>query len=93
MSVLHAATSTSAAPASHNSDPSAPASTSKPEGEGAEGEEDKEGDAAAVTAVIWKELAELSAVQAKLKVGCHLVSLNHQYMHSCFCCLCDVTKI
>ena len=32
-------------------------------------EEDKESDAAAVTAVIWKELAELSAVQAKLKVS------------------------
>lgn len=31
-------------------------------------EEDKENDAAAVTAVIWKELAELSAAQAKLKV-------------------------
>ena len=31
--------------------------------------EDKEDDAAAVTAVIWKELAELSAVQAKLKVS------------------------
>ena len=30
--------------------------------------EDKENDAAAVTAVIWKELAELSAAQAKLKV-------------------------
>lgn len=30
--------------------------------------EDKESDAAAVTAVIWKELAELSAAQAKLKV-------------------------
>lgn len=31
--------------------------------------EDKENDAAAVTAVIWKELAEMSAAQAKLKVG------------------------
>ncbi|KAL3162862.1 hypothetical protein ABBQ32_009314 [Trebouxia sp. C0010 RCD-2024] len=31
--------------------------------------EDKENDAAAVTAVIWKELAELSAVQAKLKAA------------------------
>ena len=35
--------------------------------------EDKENDAAAVTAVIWKELAELSAAQAKLKVCTHLV--------------------
>lgn len=34
--------------------------------------EDKENDAAAVTAVIWKELAELSAVQAKLKVSAQL---------------------
>ncbi len=31
--------------------------------------EDKENDAAAVTAVIWKELAEMSAAQAKLKVS------------------------
>lgn len=57
------------------------ASTSPPVGPGASaskpGEEapaqssgeDKENDAAAVTAVIWKELAELSAVQAKLKVS------------------------
>ncbi|KAL3161053.1 hypothetical protein ABBQ38_009436 [Trebouxia sp. C0009 RCD-2024] len=47
------------------------ASASKPEEEGtpqASGE-DKENDAAAVTAVIWKELAELSAVQAKLKAA------------------------
>ncbi|KAL0050442.1 hypothetical protein WJX82_011314 [Trebouxia sp. C0006] len=31
--------------------------------------EDKENDAAAVTAVIWKELAEMSAAQAKLKAA------------------------
>ncbi|KAL0042137.1 hypothetical protein WJX77_004388 [Trebouxia sp. C0004] len=31
--------------------------------------EDKESDAAAVTAVIWKELAEMSAAQAKLKAA------------------------
>lgn len=31
--------------------------------------EEKETDAAAVTAVIWKELAEMSAAQAKLKVS------------------------
>lgn len=46
------------------------ASVRNPEGEQAEGEEDKENDHAAVTAVIWKELAELSAAQAKLKVVC-----------------------
>ena len=38
--------------------------------------EDRENDSAAVTAVIWKELAELSAAQAKLKVG----------QQSFFCC-------
>ena len=55
------------------SEPGAGASTSRLEGDGTEGEgeEDKENDAAAVTAVIWKELAELSAAQAKLKVCCH----------------------
>lgn len=46
------------------------ASIRNPAGEQAEGEEDKENDHAAVTAVIWKELAELSAAQAKLKVVC-----------------------
>ena len=39
--------------------------------------EDKENDAAAVTAVIWKELAELSAVQAKLKVSTTLALLSN----------------
>ena len=37
--------------------------------------EEKETDAAAVTAVIWKELAEMSAAQAKLKVS--QLSLPH----------------
>ena len=75
-----AASSNRQTPAVRMSEPGAGASTSRPEGEGAtsrpegegaEGEEDKENDAAAVTAVIWKELAELSAAQAKLKVCCH----------------------
>lgn len=55
-------------PAPAGPEPSAPKAG---EGEGEAGQvagEDKENDAAAVTAVIWKELAELSAVQAKLKV-------------------------
>lgn len=37
--------------------------------------EDKENDAAAVTAVIWKELAEMSAAQAKLRVRADLFAL------------------
>ena len=38
--------------------------------------EEKETDAAAVTAVIWKELAEMSAAQAKLKVWLPHLSRN-----------------
>ena len=37
--------------------------------------EDKENDAAAVTAVIWKELAEMSAAQAKLRVRADLFAV------------------
>ncbi len=44
---------------------SAPAVSKADESQSAQ---DKENDAAAVTAVIWKELAEMSAAQAKLKV-------------------------
>ena len=55
-----------------------PSASKERKGEGVAaqaGGEDKEDDAAAVTAVIWKELAELSAVQAKLKVSLLLVLL------------------
>lgn len=67
---MNAAPSSGRASSSQPSDSAALASTSKPGGEGTKGEEEKENDAAAVTAVIWKELAELSAAQAKLKVCC-----------------------
>ena len=82
---MYAAPSIRQTPGERASEPGAAASQSKPHSRGADGAgvedsraesggaegdgEDKENDAAAVTAVIWKELAELSAAQAKLKVG------------------------
>lgn len=85
MLCTYAAPSIRQTPGERASEPGAAASQSKPQSRGAEGggaedsraessgaegeEEDKENDAVAVTAVIWKELAELSAAQAKLKVG------------------------
>lgn len=70
------------------------ASASKPEEEGtpqASGE-DKENDAAAVTAVIWKELAELSAVQAKLKVCAHLPHGLWMQWKATACCTTGVSQ-
>lgn len=76
--MVHAGQSSKPVSAARTLELNAAASAIKPEAEQAGAEEDKENDHAAVTAVIWKELAELSAAQAKLKVAFQ--------MNAGFCC-------